>query len=136
MRPVTLWNDWTSYPRNELAQEAALFLAHHDGSSAASRALQRAWKQTLALASHELKAGRAKQGHPGEPMTQDPTRRHVLTVWIGAVVVTILATWMSDRIAGREWSTQGVTQCVRHETEAWPQRVTSTPRSTSRLTGG
>ncbi len=69
-------------------------------------------------------------------MTQDPTRRHVLTVWIGAVVVTILATWMSDRIAGREWSTQGVTQCVRHETEAWPQRVTSTPRSTSRLTGG
>lgn len=34
-------------------------------------------------------------------MTQDPTRRHVLTVWICAVVVTILVAWMSDRIAGR-----------------------------------
>lgn len=44
----------------ELAQEASLFLARHDGSSAASRALQRAWKQTLVLASHELKAGTAK----------------------------------------------------------------------------
>ena len=54
-------------------------------------------------------------------MTQDPTRRHVLTVWIGAVVVTILAPWVSDRIAGREGFTQG---------------VASTPRSTWRLTGG
>ena len=47
-------------PALELAQEAAFFLACHDGSPAASRALKRAWRQTLVLASHELKAGSAE----------------------------------------------------------------------------
>jgi hypothetical protein len=41
----------------EMAQEAAAFLAHHEGQRKAPQFLRKAWKQACVLASHEL--GRA-----------------------------------------------------------------------------
>lgn len=47
----------------EVAQEVAAFLACHEDRRAASRALRKAWEQTLLLAAHDLKT-RAGAGTP------------------------------------------------------------------------
>lgn len=47
----------------EVAQEVAAFLASHEDRRAASRALRKAWEQTLLLAAHDLK-GRSGAGAP------------------------------------------------------------------------